>query len=75
VQHQDSSSLSISTITIVRKMGQERVRLKIDLKSRTPLFCSVPNLDFPGTPITLKQHFRPDHGTLWERLFRQPPGR
>jgi hypothetical protein len=29
------------------------------------------DLGLPGTPVTLKQHFRPSRGTAWERFFRQ----
>jgi|ERR687883_1254777 hypothetical protein len=39
------------------------------MEGSSPPLLSVPNLDFPGTPVTLKQHVRPGRGTPLERLW------
>jgi hypothetical protein len=55
---------------------RRRRREERECKSRTPLFSGVPNLDFPGMPVTPKQHFHPHDRTLLERCFvNLPPGR
>jgi hypothetical protein len=56
-----------------RNREADGVLTKPYLKSRTPHFSGVSNLNLYKTAITLKQHFRPAQGTLWQRF--SPDGR
>ena len=49
------------------RTSHTRTQLKSICKGRTPLFFGVPDLDVPGTPVMLKQHFRPGLRTPLER--------
>jgi hypothetical protein len=54
--HHNRSSTAASTLPAAEKRG----RTELECKAIFPHFWGVLNLDFVRTPVTLKQHFRPD---------------